>query len=57
MVELAVDEVSEVLGAELFELSTIGDAAFDVVVDAKLEGGVEFGLADEDEVVVFWEVF
>ena len=46
-VELAFDVVGEVAGVELVELGTVGDAAFDVVVDAELEGGVEFGLADE----------
>ena len=29
----------------------------DVVVDGELQGGVEGGLAEEDEVVVFGEVF
>jgi hypothetical protein len=34
----------------------VGDAAFQVELRAELERGVEGGLADEDEVVVFGEV-
>jgi hypothetical protein len=35
----------------------VGDAAFDISLSVELEGGVEGGLADEDEVVDLGEVF
>jgi len=44
-VELAVDEVGEVRGGEGFEFGGVGDAGFEVVVEAELEGGVERDLA------------
>lgn len=56
-VELGVDEVGEVDGGEEFESGAVGDAAFEVAVGAELEGGVEGGLADQYEVVIFGEVF
>lgn len=56
-VELAVDVGGEGCRGQEIEFGGVGDAAFDVEVVAKLEGGVEGGLADEDEVVVFGEVF
>jgi len=52
-----VDELGEVGGGEGFEFGGVGDAGFEIVVEAELEGGVEGGLADEDEVVAAWEVF
>lgn len=39
------------------ELRGVGNAALDVEMVPELEGGVEGRLADEDEVVVFGEVF
>jgi len=56
-VELGVDEVGEVCCGEGFEFGGVGDAGFEVVVEAELEGGVERGLADQDEVVIAREVF
>ena len=56
-VELVCDVGGEVCGGEGFEFGGVGDAAFEVVVGPELKGGVEGGLADEDEVVVFGEVF
>jgi len=55
--KLGVDVGGEVGGGEGFEFGGVGDAGFEVAVGAELEGGVEEGLADEDEVVVFGEVF
>ena len=55
--ELGVDVLGKICGGELFEFGGVGDAGFEVLVGAELEGGVKEGLADEDEVVVFWEVF
>ena len=56
-VELLMDVVGEGGWREQFEFGGVGDAAFDIELAAELEGGVEGGLADEDEVVVFGEVF
>ncbi len=56
-VELAADIFGEVSGGELFDFCGVGDAGFDVMIDPELKCGVESGLCDEDEVVVFWEVF
>ena len=55
-VEFAEDEVAHVIGIEAFGDDGVGDAAFDVLVDAEVEGGEQAGPADEDEVVVFGEV-
>ena len=55
-VEFAQDEVAHGVGAEAFGDDRVGDAAFDVLVDAEVEGGEQAGPADEDEVVVFGEV-
>ena len=55
-VEFAQDEVAHGVGPEAFGDDGVGDAAFDVVVDAEVEGGEQVGPADEDEVVVFGEV-
>ena len=41
---------------EAFGDDRVGDAAFDVLVDAEVESGEQAGPADEDEVVVFGEV-
>jgi len=56
-VELAVDELEGGVGGEGVEAGGVGDAVFDVGVLAELECGVELGVAEEDEVVVFGEVF
>lgn len=56
-VELVVDEVGDVGGREWFEFGGLGDAGEDFFVLAHSEQGHEFELADEDEVVVFGEVF
>lgn len=56
-VELLVDVGGQRGGGEKVEFGGVGDAAFEVEVVAELEGGVEGWLADEDEVVVFREVF
>ena len=55
-VEFPEDEVAHVVGVEAFGDDGVGDAAFDVLVDAEVEIGEQAGLADEDEVVVFGEV-
>ena len=55
-VEFAQDEVAHGVGVEAFGDDRVGDAAFDVLVDAEVEGGEQAGPADEDEVVVFGEV-
>ena len=56
-IQLAVDEVLKCGGCEGVDAGGVGDSVFDVAVVAELEGGVELGLAEEDEVVVFGEVF
>jgi len=55
--ELVVDVGGEVCGGELFEFCGVGDPRFYVLVGTELEGGVEGWLPDEDEVMVFGEVF
>ena len=56
-VEFAEDEVAQGIGPQAFDDDRIGDAALDVVVDAEVEIGEEAGSADEDEIVIFGEVF
>src|SRR5271155_4514411 len=55
-VEFAEDEVAQVVGVEAFGDDGVGDAAFDVVVDAEVESSEQAGAADEDEVVILGEV-
>ena len=55
-VELVVDIGGEGGRGEGVDFGGVGDAVFEILVRAELEGGVESGLADEDEVVVFREV-
>ena len=55
-VEFTQDEVAHGIGPEAFGDDRVGDATFDVLVDAEVEGGQQAGPADEDEVVVFGEV-
>ena len=55
--ELGVDVGGEVGGGEGVDFGGVGNPGFEVLVGAELEGGVEEGLADEDEGVVFGEVF
>ena len=55
-VELAQEEVAHGVGTQAFGDDRVGDAAFDVLVDAEVQGGEQAGPADEDEVVVFGEV-
>lgn len=57
LVKLIVEVGFDGVGSEQVEAGGVGDAAFNVEVVAELEGGVEGGLADEDEVMVFWKVF
>ena len=52
-----MDEVDECSRGEGVDAGGVGDSIFEVGVVAELEGGVEGGLADEDEVVVAWKVF
>lgn len=54
--ELGEDGGLRVVGREGLELAGPGDAAVDVGVDRQLELVAQAGMADEDEVVVFWEV-
>jgi len=56
-VEFAPDKVAQSVGAEAFGDDGVSDTAFDVLIDAEVEGGEKTGLADEDEVVVFGELF
>lgn len=56
-VELGEDEAFELVVVEGVEFGAVGDSGFEVAVDAQLQGGVELGLTDEDEVVIFREVF
>jgi hypothetical protein len=55
-VELLVDVAGEGGVGEEVELGGVSDAALEVELGPELEGGVEGGLADEDEVVVLGEV-
>ena len=54
--EFARQEVTHGVGIEPLGDDGIGDAAFDVLVDAEVEGGQETRSTDEDEVVVLGEV-
>jgi len=56
-VEFAQNELLHRIGPEPFGDGGISDAALDVLVDAQVEVGKQAGSADEDEVVVFGEVF
>ncbi len=56
-VELVVDEGGECRRRQSIDFGGVGDTAFEILLRAELEGGVESRLADEDEVVVFREVF
>ena len=56
-VELGVEICFQSVRGEGVEFGGVGDAALEVAVGAELEGGVEGGLAEQDEVVVFGEVF
>jgi hypothetical protein len=55
-VEFANEEAAHVVGIEPFGDDGVGDAAFDVLVDAEVEIGEQAGMANEDEVVVLGEV-
>ena len=57
LVELAFDELDKGVGTEPLEGGGVGHSAPDVVVDAEVEGGVEGGLAEKNEVVILGEVF
>jgi len=57
LVELAEDEVADLIGIEFGQEDRVGDAAFDVVVDGEVDFGQEGGLADENQIVIFGEVF
>jgi len=56
-VEFAEDEVFDLGGGKTEDFTGVGDTAKEVGIGLELEAGHEFGLADEDEVVVFGEVF
>ena len=56
-VELGVEIGFQGVRGEGVEFGGVGAAALEVAVGAELEGGVEGGLAEQDEVVVFGEVF
>ncbi len=56
-VELVMDKAEDGIGGEGVEPRRVGDTVFDVGVLTELECGVELGVAEEDEVVVFGEVF
>ncbi len=56
-IEFAEDEVVQEIGAEPFGDDGISYPVTDVLVDAEVEVGEQGGLAEEDEVVVFAEVF
>ena len=55
--ELGMDECLQVFGRQWFEFSGPGDAAVYVCVDAEPEFVAQTGMGDEDEVVIFGEVF
>jgi hypothetical protein len=56
-VELLVNEGGECARCQGIDFGGVGDTAFEILLRAELQGGVESRLADEDEVVVFREVF
>ena len=56
-IELGVEICFQGVRGEGVEFGGVGDAALEVAVGAELEGGVEGGLAEQDEVGVFGEVF
>jgi len=56
-IELAQDEFGSLIGIESGEDDGVGDSGFDVLVDGEIDVDEKIGLADEDEVVIFWEVF
>ena len=56
-VELGVDEFGDVIGGEGLEFGGVGDAGEDVAVDLESEGGLKFGVTEEEEVMIFGEIF
>jgi len=56
-VELVLNEGEDVCGGKGFEFGGLGDAGTYFVVVAHFKQGHEFGLSDEDEVMIFREVF
>ncbi len=57
LVELGADEVDEAVGGEFLHQGRVGDAVLDVLVDGQGEAAEQLGLCDEDEAVVFGEIF
>jgi hypothetical protein len=57
VIEFAEDELAHGVGSEAFGDGRVGDAAFEVQIDAEVEVGKQAGPADQDEVVVLGEVF
>ena len=51
------DELAHGIWAKAFGDDGVSDPALDVLVDAEVERGEQVGPADEDEVVILWEVF
>ena len=56
-VELTEDEVMDLVGVEPGDDDRKGDAGLDVLVDAEVEIGQEGRLANQNQVVIFGEVF
>jgi hypothetical protein len=56
-VELIVDKMKDGIGSECVKTSGVGDAVFDVGVLAELESSIELRMTEEDEVMIFGEVF
>ena len=55
-IKFAEDEGFHVIGVEPFGDDRIGHTTFDVLIDAEVDVVEKFGLADENHIVISWEV-
>lgn len=55
-IELIEDKGCEVVWIEFWHEDGEGNSGFNVLVDGEMDITHQIGLADEDEVVIFWEV-
>ncbi len=55
-IELIEYECRSGVRIEFWDYNGVGDSRFDIFIDAQADIGKQRGLANEDEVVIFWEV-